>query len=115
MKMLQPLVPAAMSSDIRPHKKKEAIMKRIRFGIPVLALVLPLSVAVATDTVSIVSKETVKGWMDTGPVTILDARSGRDWTASEFKITTAHRVDPGNLNAWKDDYPKDSRLVIYCA
>ena len=90
-------------------------MKKIGLFLLIMAFILPLSVASASNTVSIVTKEAVKEWMDTGPVAILDARQGRDWTASEFKIITAQRVDPGNLDAWKDTFPKDTRLVIYCA
>ncbi|MCA1793388.1 MAG: hypothetical protein LC660_05850 [Desulfobacteraceae bacterium] len=90
-------------------------MKKIVTALLAVFLIWPLSVVTAGDAVSIVSKETVKTWMDTGTVTILDARQGRDWTASEFKIITAQRVDPSNYTAWKDDYPANTRLVIYCA
>jgi rhodanese-related sulfurtransferase len=90
-------------------------MKKIWFVILAAAFFLPLPAAMAADTVSVVTKEAVKEWMDTGPVTILDVRQGRDWTASEVKILTAQRVDPGNFSAWKDTYPKDTRLVLYCA
>lgn len=90
-------------------------MKKIGLFLLIMAFILPLSVASASNTVSIVTKEAVKEWMDTGPVTILDVRQGRDWTTSEFKISAAQRVDPGNFTAWKDTYPKDTRLVLYCA
>jgi rhodanese-related sulfurtransferase len=66
-------------------------------------------------SVSVVSKETLKDWMDSGSVTVLDARQGRDWSSSEFKIQGAHRADPGKLSSWKADFPKDRKLVIYCA
>ena len=90
-------------------------MKKCMTALLAVFFFLPLSVVTAGDTVSIVSKETVKTWMDTGTVTILDVRQGRDWTASEFKITAAVRVDPKNIRAWKDRFPKDRRLVLYCA
>ena len=90
-------------------------MKKFWFVMLAAAFFLPLSAATAADTVSVVTKEAVKEWMDTGPVTILDVRQGRDWTTSEFKISAAQRVDPGNFTAWKDTYPKDTRLVLYCA
>ena len=90
-------------------------MKKIATALMAVFFIWPLSVVMAGDTVSIVSKETVKTWMDTGDVTILDARQGRDWTASEFKIMAAQRVDPGNYATWKGNYPANTRLVIYCA
>lgn len=90
-------------------------MKRLVIALLTVFLLLPLSVVTAKDTVSIVSKETVKTWMDTGIVTILDVRQVRDWTASEFKIASAVRVDPNNITAWKNRFPKDRKLVLYCA
>jgi rhodanese-related sulfurtransferase len=90
-------------------------MKKIVTALLAVLFIWPLSVVIAGDAVSIVSKETVKTWMDTGAVTILDARQGRDWTASEFKIITARRVDPRDYSAWKNNYPANTRLVIYCA
>ena len=66
-------------------------------------------------SVSVITKETLKTWMDTGSVTILDARQGRDWGSSEFKIKNAHRTGPGKLADWKKDYTKDQKLVVYCA
>ena len=90
-------------------------MKKIWFVMLAVTFFLPMPAVASADTVSVVTKETVKEWMDIKPVTILDVRQGRDWTASEFKIMTARRVDPGNFNAWKDTFPKDTRLVLYCA
>ena len=80
-----------------------------------LLFIWPLSGVTAKDTVSIVSKETVKTWMDTRAVTILDVRQAKDWTASDVKIASAVRVDPNNIAAWKNKFPKDRKLVLYCA
>ena len=82
--------------------------------IPFFAVLL-LAPYAGADAVSVVTKETVKEWMDQGPVTILDARQGRDWTSSEFKIEGAVRTAPGDLAAWKGNFSKDQKLVIYCA
>ncbi len=90
-------------------------MKRFVTALLAVFFLLPLSVVMAGDTVSIVSKETVRTWMDTGTVTILDVRQGRDWNISEFKITSAVRGDPKNITAWKNRFPRDRRLVLYCA
>ncbi len=90
-------------------------MKRILTALLAAFFLLPLSVVTAEDKVSLVTKETVKTWMDTGTVTILDVRRGRDWTASEYKIASAVRVNPNNITAWKNRFPRDRRLVLYCA
>ena len=90
-------------------------MKRIiLILIPILAVFL-LAPFAGAGTVSIVTKETVKEWMDQGSVTILDARQGRDWTSSEFKIKGAVRTAPGDLASWKGNFTKDQKLAIYCA
>ncbi len=90
-------------------------MKKIMTALLAVLFIWPLSVVIAKDTVSIVSKETVKTWLDTRAVTILDVRQERDWTASEFKIASAVRVDPNNISAWKNRFPRDRKLVLYCA
>lgn len=90
-------------------------MKKILIVLLAVFFLFSLAVVTAKETVSIVSKETVKTWMDKGTVTILDVRQGRDWTASEFKIASAVRVDPKNITAWKNRFSKNSKLVLYCA
>ena len=87
----------------------------------ILLILIPLfSVAFFTAhpgaaSVSMISKETLKGWMDNGSVAVLDARRGRDWSSSEFKIKDAHRTDPGQYASWKANFSKGQKLVIYCA
>ncbi len=90
-------------------------MKKLLFVlIPFTALLVFGSYAGAAS-VSVITKETLKTLMDNGSVTVLDARQGRDWGSSEFKIKDAHRTDPGKLAAWKKNYTKDQKLVVYCA
>jgi len=79
-------------------------------------VVLSLTATWATAApVSVVTKETVKNWMKSGPVIILDARQGRDWKSSEFKIKGAVRANPGQLAIWKNQFSKDEKIVLYCA
>jgi hypothetical protein len=89
--------------------------KSLFFLLIPFAAILVFSSYSGAASVSVITKETLKNWMDEGGVTILDARQGRDWGSSEFKIKEAHRADPGQFMAWKDTYPKDQKLVIYCA
>ncbi len=87
----------------------------------ILLILIPLfSVALfaaysGAASVSVVSKETLKDWMENGSVTVLDARRGRDWSSSEFKIKGAHRTAPDKFSNWKADFSKDQKLVLYCA
>jgi rhodanese-related sulfurtransferase len=91
--------------------------KRYAYLVSVTTLFLVLCIAIPSmaGSVSRVTKETVKEWMGNGQAVILDARSGRDWKSSEFKIKGAHRTDPGKLDAWKSNFAKDKKLVLYCA
>lgn len=62
-----------------------------------------------------VTKEELREMLDRQDVVIIDDRTGRDWNASEFKIKGAIREDPGKVDEWAGQYPKDRTLVIYCA
>ncbi len=91
-------------------------MKKIfAFLIPVFAFALFAAYGGSDSSASIVTKETLKGWMDNGSVAVLDARQGRDWSSSEFKIKGAHRTAPAKIADWKSGFAKDQKLVIYCA
>ncbi|MBU1233061.1 MAG: hypothetical protein KKI15_09010 [Proteobacteria bacterium] len=76
-----------------------------------IATTLP---ALAAD-VSTMSKEELKSRLDSPDLTILDVRSGRDWSASEFKIPGAIRAPGEQLAVWSEHYPKDKPLLLYCA
>lgn len=88
-------------------------MKRYILILAALGLVLALTGV--SQAASVVTKETLKDWMDNNTVTVLDARTGRDWNASEFKIQGARRTDPKDVEDWKGSFAKGDRLVIYCA
>jgi len=90
-------------------------MKRFLFLLIPFAAMLVFSSYSGAASVSVITKETLKNWMDKGDVIILDARQGRDWGSSEFKIQDAHRADPGQFMVWKDKYPKNQKMVLYCA
>lgn len=82
----------------------------------VLAIFFTLltSIGIAAE-VNKMTKEQLKDIMDNDTVSILDARKGRDWSSSEFKIKGAHRVDPKKFDISSAIYPKDNTLVLYCA
>lgn len=71
--------------------------------------------AVASQDVPRIMKEDLKKLLDKSEVLIIDVRSGRDWTASEFKIKGAIRENPHDLDSWANKYKKDKTLVLYCA
>jgi hypothetical protein len=72
------------------------------------------SAGMAAD-INKMTKEELKKIMGEDTVTILDVRTGRDWSSSEFKIKGADRVNPKEFDTWSNKYPKDTTLVLYCA
>ena len=75
-------------------------------------MALSLSPLAAAD-VGKISKEDLKKMLDNPDVVILDVRTGKDWSASEFKIKGAVRANPREFNTWAMQYPKDKKLVLY--
>ena len=61
------------------------------------------------------TKEELKGMLDSPDLVLLDVRQARDWDDSKFKIKGAERKDPGKFNSWKNQLPGDKTLVLYCA
>ena len=88
-------------------------MKKLILLISFLLLVTGLP-ALAVD-VSLMSKEELKAQLNSETLVILDVRSGRDWSSSEFKITGAVRAPGSEIAEWSKNYKKDQTLVLYCA
>ena len=62
-----------------------------------------------------ISKEDLKTILDDPDVVILDVRTGKDWSSSEFKIKGAVRANPREFDSWATAYPKTKKIVLYCA
>ncbi len=88
-------------------------MKRIAVLL-VAAFCLTLSPAFA-GSVGLMNIEELKPLLGSEDVIILDVRTGRDWSTSEFKIPGAIRSNYGEFSEWGDKYPKDKKIVLYCA
>jgi rhodanese-related sulfurtransferase len=72
------------------------------------------SSALAAD-VKLMEKEELQGLLGTKDLVILDVRAGMDWSTSELKIKGALRADAADFNTWAEKYPKNGKLVLYCA
>jgi hypothetical protein len=46
-------------------------------------------------------------------LTVIDVRTGRDWTSSGLKIKGAIREEPAKID-WAKGYPPGQTLVLYC-
>jgi hypothetical protein len=71
--------------------------------------------ALAAGDVGIMNKDELKALLGNDDVVILDVRTGRDWSSSEFKIQGAQRVNTREIDEWSADLAKDKKLVLYCA
>ncbi len=87
-------------------------MKRV-FTSLIILMVLAVSPIFAAS-VPIMDKDELKSLLGSENLVILDVRTGRDWSTSEFKIKDALRVDGRDLSV-ATTYPKDNTFVFYCA
>ena len=70
--------------------------------------------ALAGD-VKLMTAAELKNMLGSKELVILDVRSGRDWSTSELKITGAIRANGDDFNSWANSYPKEKKIVLYCA
>jgi len=96
-------------------------MKRYIPMPPILLVAIALLVACAgtgiasSDDAPLMTIDELKTMLDDPDLVILDVRRGKDWTSSEFKIKGAVYLKPEAYAEWADTYPKDQKIVLYCA
>lgn len=94
---------------------------RIRQPIPyvlLFALTLVLTnvgISQAGTDVPLMTTDELKAMLDDPDLLILDVRRGKDWTSSEFKIKGATYAKPKAYDEWANTYPKNKKIVLYCA
>lgn len=87
-------------------------MKKI---ISLLLLTLVFSVTpLAAESVPIMSKDDLKSQLGSENLVVVDVRTGKDWSSSEFKIKGAIRLEGKDFSAL-DSYSKEHTFVFYCA
>lgn len=89
------------------------VMKKLLFIL--LFAFLGSTVTVYAAGVQLMQKEELKPLIGSENVVVLDVRTGRDWSSSEFKIQGAVRAPSSKFGEWKDNFAKDKTLVLYCA
>ena len=87
-------------------------MKRILFWM--IALTLFTAGPVLAASVGLMDKDQLQAQLGSEKLVVLDVRQGKDWSASEYKIKGALRVDGSDLSV-ADSYAKDTTMVLYCA
>ena len=88
-------------------------MKRILLLLS-LFLFVGATLLIAAD-VPTMNKDELKAQLDSKQLVLLDVRSGRDWSSSEFKIQGAIRASGNKIAEWSKHYAKDQTLLLYCA
>lgn len=78
-------------------------------------LVFSTALPALAGDVPTISKDELKTQLNSKNLVILDVRSGRDWSSSEFKITGAIRAPGSEIAEWSKNYTHDQTLVLYCA
>ena len=95
------------------------LKKYIRTSVTLLILGVVVGFATtpvsASGDVGIMNKDALKALLGNEDLVILDVRSGRDWSSSEFKIQGAQRVKGREIDKWSASLSKDKKLVLYCA
>lgn len=87
-------------------------MKRVlTFLIALMVLAASPLIAASVPTMD---KDELKSLLGSENLVILDVRTGKDWSTSEFKIKDALRVNNKDLSVAMN-YPKDNTVVLYCA
>ena len=87
-------------------------MKRVlTFLIALMVLAASPLIAASVPTMD---KDELKSLLGSENLVILDVRTGKDWSTSEFKIKDALRVDNKDLSEAMT-YPKDNTFVLYCS
>jgi predicted sulfurtransferase len=79
-----------------------------------LCVLLTVPYAAAAD-IGLISIDQLNRSLGDDNLIILDVRTGRDWSASEFKIKGAVRADPSDFNHWSSSLEKGKTVVLYCA
>jgi len=94
---------------------KAIIKKAVFIGLVLGILGMVFLPSAGAGNVPTMTKEELKGMLENSDVAVLDVRIGKDWDASEFKIQGADRTNPKKFKDWREKYPKDKTLVLYCA
>lgn len=79
------------------------------------ALVAGYAILAMTQDANMISTDELKKMLGSPDLVVIDVRSLGDWESSDLKIQDAVREDPAKVASWLDKYPKDKRLVFYCA
>ncbi len=73
------------------------------------------STSVYAGGVKTIDKDELKSMLGSPDLVVLDVRTGKDWSSSEFKIQGAMRITDKDVASAADKIAKDNTIVLYCA
>ena len=84
--------------------------------VAVLTLLVSLGAATAAWSEDLViDKDALNDMLSSPDLVVLDVRTGKDWSSSEFKIKNAVRAPAAEYDDWSASLSKEKTLVLYCA
>ncbi len=86
-----------------------------KFIVFLLFILLTSSTTVLASGVKTINKDELKAMLESPELVVLDVRTGRDWSSSEFKIKGAIRMTGKEVDMIASQHSKDKTLVLYCA
>ncbi len=81
----------------------------------VLLLLVGSALAASPTDVPRMTKEQLQPLVGNPDVVILDVRSAPEYNDSHEKIKGAIRLEPGDVKAITERYPKEKSIVLYCS
>ncbi|MBM4261214.1 MAG: hypothetical protein FJ145_07195 [Deltaproteobacteria bacterium] len=88
---------------------------RIRLLSTLVACLMVLAAHVAHADDITITKEALQKQLGKADVVVVDVRTGKDWGASEHKISKAVRVPQENVATLTKKHKKETTFVFYCA
>ena len=97
-------------------------LKTIRVSLPISVIFISLFLFAATAEkgcsiphVRMITKDDLKAWLGEPGLAIIDVRIDKSWDLSDKIIKGAVHENPDDVKAWSGKYPKDKKIVLYCA
>ena len=92
------------------------ISRRVILSVTVLSLIIAIAACESKyEGVPRIGLEELKAMLGAPDVMLVDVRAAKDWEGSDLKIKGAVREDPKTIGEWAPKYPKDKKIVFYCA
>jgi len=91
------------------------MVKRLLSTILIAVIILLGNGPVRSGEPPELTKEQLLPLLGKPDVIIIDVRSKYDWDNSKVKIKGAVRQDGMKFGSWMKQYPKNKKIVLYCA